>query len=103
MPRSSGELIEVQCPCCDATLKIDAETRAVISHKEKEKPPPIGDLNVAIGRLKQDALDRDERFRKSMEDQKTRQQVLNKKFDELFKQAKENPDTGPRKKDIDLD
>jgi len=29
--------------------------------------------------------------------------VLSKKFDELLKQAKENPDVGPRKKDIDLD
>ena len=103
MPRPSSGLIEVQCPCCETTLKIDPETRAVISHKQKEKPPPIGDLNVAVARLKQEAAERDQRFNKSVEDQKNRQQILNKKFDELFKQAKENPDTGPRKKDIDLD
>ena len=29
--------------------------------------------------------------------------VLEKKFDELFKQAKENPDMTPPKRDIDLD
>jgi hypothetical protein len=29
--------------------------------------------------------------------------VLEKKFDELFKRAKENPDQAPPKRDIDLD
>jgi hypothetical protein len=102
MPRPSG-LIEVQCPCCEATLRIDAETRAVISHKEKPKPKTIEDFESGVARLKQEAVERDERFRRSMEDQKTRQQVLNKKFDELFKQAKADPNVGPPQKDIDLD
>jgi len=29
--------------------------------------------------------------------------VLEKKFDELFKRAKDNPDEGPRIRDFDLD
>jgi hypothetical protein len=103
MPRPTGGLIEVQCPCCEATLKIDAETQAVISHKEKPKPKTLEDISAGVARLKQEAAERDERFRRSMEEQKSRQQVLSKKFDELFKQAKESPDTGPRRKDIDLD
>ena len=40
-------LWDVQCPCCQATLKIDPETRAVISHKVPEKPKPIEDLAAA--------------------------------------------------------
>ncbi len=35
-------------------------------------------------------------------EQKTRQSVLDKKFEELLKQAKASPDTGPQKRDIDL-
>jgi hypothetical protein len=103
MPRPTGGLIEVQCPCCEATLKIDAETRTVISHKEKPRPKTIEDIESGVARLKQEAVERDQKFNRSMEEQKTRQQVLSKKFDELFKQAKESPDTGPRHKDIDLD
>ena len=103
MPKSRSSLFEVRCPCCEATLKIDPDTRAVISHQEKEKPHIVEDLSAAVARLKGEEARRDEVFRKSMEEQKTHHEVLSKKFDELFKQAKEKPDTGRRVKDIDLD
>jgi predicted nuclease with TOPRIM domain len=63
----------------------------------------IEDLNVAVQRLKGEAARREEVFRKSVEEQKTHHEVLAKKFDELFKQAKEKPDTKRPFKDIDLD
>jgi hypothetical protein len=103
MPKARTSLFEVQCPCCEATLKIDPDTHAVISHREKEKPPAIEDLATAVARLKGEEARRDETFRKSLAEQKTHHEVLAKKFDELFKQAKEKPETGPRVKDIDLD
>jgi len=96
-------LIEVACPCCQATLKIDPETRAVISHKEVEKPPVVEDLAAAVAKLKGEAGRRDELFRKSIETEKSHGKVLSKKFDELLRQAKENPDAPPPKRDIDLD
>jgi len=95
--------IEVACPCCQATLKIDIETRAVISHKVPEKPPAIEDLASAVAKLKGEAGRRDELFRKQFETEKSHGKVLEKKFDELLKQAKENPDTGRPTRDIDLD
>ena len=33
------ELFEVSCPCCNSTLKIDSEIRAVIAHEEPVKKP----------------------------------------------------------------
>jgi len=96
-------MFEVGCPCCEATLKIDPETRAVISHKAKEKPPPIEDLGLAVARLKGEAARREEIFRKSLEEHKSHQKVLDKKFEELLKQAKASPDVKPGIKDIDLD
>ena len=96
-------LIEVDCPCCQATLKIDPETRAVISHKEKEKPRTVEDLAAAVQKLKGEAGRRDELFRKSFEAEKSHGKVLEKKFDELFKRAKENPNEPPPQRDIDLD
>jgi hypothetical protein len=96
-------LFDVECPCCKATLKVDPETRAVISHKVPEKPAPIEDLAAAVAKLKGEAGRRDEVFRKQIEVEKSRGQVLNTKFDELLRQAKENPDVAPPKRDIDLD
>jgi hypothetical protein len=96
-------LWEVRCPCCEAILKIDSETRAVISHRIPEKPKPIEDLAAEVAKLKGAAGRRDEAFQKSFEAEKMHGKVLEKKFDELFKQARENPDLTPPKRDIDLD
>ena len=96
-------LFEVACPCCQTLLKIDPETRAVISHQVPERPPAIEDLAAAVAKLKGEAGRREELFRKSVESEKSHGKVLEKKFDELLRQAKEHPDTAPRKRDIDLD
>ncbi|HZT31046.1 MAG TPA: hypothetical protein VFA33_14250 [Bryobacteraceae bacterium] len=96
-------LFEVACPCCQAVLKVDPETRAVISHKVPEKPPVVEDLAAAVARLKGEAGRREEVFRKQVETEKSHGKVLEKKFDELLRQAKENPDLTPPQRDIDLD
>jgi hypothetical protein len=99
----SKGMFEVPCPCCQALLKIDPETRAVIAHTIPEKPPAISDLASEVAKLKGEGARREEVFRKQFEAEKTHGKVLEKKFDELFKRAKENPDLPPPKRDIDLD
>ncbi|MEK7404951.1 MAG: hypothetical protein AAB225_07570 [Acidobacteriota bacterium] len=96
-------LFEVHCPCCQATLKIDPDTRAVISHKEAERPRAVEDLGAAVARLKGEAARREEAFQRSFQAEKMHGKVLERKFDELLKQAKESPDVPPPKRDIDLD
>ena len=96
-------MLEIECPCCQAVLKIDVETRAVISHKAPEKPRAVEDLATAVARLKGEGARREEVFRKQFEAEKTHGKVLEKKFDELFKQVKENPDVPPPKREFDFD
>jgi hypothetical protein len=96
-------MFEVACPCCQAILKIDPETRAVIAHTVQEKPPVISDLAAEVAKLKGEGARREEVFRKQFEAEKSHGKVLEKKFDELFKRAKENPDLPPPKRDIDFD
>ena len=95
-------MFDVVCPCCDAILKIDPETRAVIAHTAPVKPPPIEDLAAEVAKLKGAGDRREQLFQKQFETEKTHGKVLEKKFDELFKRAKEDPDTKPRTRDIDL-
>ena len=95
--------LEINCPCCRTALKVDAETGVVLLHKEPEKPKPIEDIAAAVQGLKGEAARREELFQKSFADQKTRQSTLDKKFEELFKRAKENPDEKPFRPDFDLD
>ena len=96
-------MFEVECPCCDAILTVDTETRAVIAHTVPKKPPLIDDLAAEVAKLKGEGARRDEVFRKNFEAEKSHGKVLEKKFDELFKRVKENPDDTPLLRDIDLD
>jgi len=98
-----NELFEVTCPCCQSALKIDAGLRAVISHAEPAKAPPIEDLAAAVAKLKGEAGRREQAFQKSFAAEKNQGQVLNRKFDELLKQAKENPEFGKKPREFDLD
>jgi len=98
-----AKLIEVQCPCCQSTLKIDTELSVVISHQEVEKPKPIEDLAAAVARMKGDPGRREDAFQKSFAAEKNQGQVLNRKFDELLKQAKANPEFGKKPREFDLD
>ncbi len=96
-------MFEVKCPCCEAMLKIDPETQAIIAHTVPVKPRLIDDLAVEVAKLKGEGARREEVFRKNFEAEKSHGKVLEKKFDELFKRAMENPDELPPKRDIDLD
>jgi hypothetical protein len=103
MGKPTKGLVEIECPCCSAKLKVDLTTAAVISHKEPDKPRPIEDLTAAVARLKGEAGRREDAFQKSFQEHKVHNQVLEKKFDELLRQARENPDAPPPLRDIDLD
>lgn len=103
MGNTNKNLVEVECPCCGAELKVDPDTSAVISHKAPEKPRLLEDLETGVARLKGEAGRREEVFQKSFAEHKVHTQVLEKKFDELLRQARENPDAPPPLRDIDID
>ena len=76
---------EVTCPCCNAVLKVDA------------------DIEEAARAMKEQDTRRDSIFRQSVEAQKNASSLLEKKFQEAVKKAKESPDTGKPIRDFDLD
>lgn len=97
------KLMEIQCPCCEAKLKVDIATESVITYEEKQKAPPIEDFAKAVQSLKGEAAKREEAFQKSFQATKSQGDVFNKKFDELLKQAKEKPDALKPRKAFDVD
>jgi hypothetical protein len=104
MAKAAKDVFDVQCPCCHSTLRVDAETHAVLSHKEPERPKTIEDLAAEVEKLKGASSRREELFQKSFAAEKQHGKVLEKKFEELFKQVKEDPNAGtPLKRDFDLD
>jgi hypothetical protein len=82
----------VACPCCEAKLTIDPELAVVIAH---EAPPPkrtVGDLGAAVDKLRSRSADIEERFRQSVESEGKKGSVLDRKFQEGLKKAKDSPD-----------
>jgi thymidylate kinase len=102
MDETKSNTIQVTCPCCDATLTIDPALAAVLDHKAPTKPQVAVALKDAVRLVKEEASRRDEKYQKIAEAEKNKSKVLEAKFQELFKKAKEEPITKPLK-DIDLD
>jgi hypothetical protein len=97
---SSFDLI---CPCCGGLLKIDVSTHAVIAHTAAVKPRTFADMEEAARALREHDSRRDSIFRQSVDAQKNAAELLEKKFQEAVKKAKETPDTGRPIRDFDLD
>lgn len=94
---------EVTCPCCNAVLKVDAQTKAIISHTAAVKPKMFEDIEAAARAMKEQDSRRDSIFRQSVEAQKHASDLLEKKFQEAVKKAKESPDSGKPIRDWDLE
>lgn len=102
MSTNESKTVQVACPCCDATLTIDTTLGVVLDHKLPVKPQMAVELKDAVKLVKEEASRRDEKYQKIAEAEKNKSKVLEAKFQELFKKAKEEPITKPLK-DIDLD
>jgi len=94
---------DVTCPCCGALMKIDTSTRSVIAHTTPVRPKTFNDMEEAARAMKEQDSRRDSIFRQSMDAQKHASELLEKKFQEAVKKAKETPDTGRPIRDFDLD
>jgi hypothetical protein len=94
---------EIACPDCGAMLKIDAETRAVIAHTPAPRKRTFEDFDQATRAMKEADERKESIFRQSMEAQKNREDLFNKRFEEALKKAKETPDTGKPLREFDLD
>ena len=91
----------VECPCCKAKLTMDTELRAVISHVA---PPPtrsVDDLGAAFDKLRTRSAEREERFKEQLRAEGEKGKLLDRKFQEGLKRAKDDP--GPPKRPFDHD
>ena len=92
---------ELLCPCCGARLKIDPDLKAVIAHEAPKVARKFETVDAAIEGLKTHDAEREKKFAASVEAEKSKRDVLNRKFEELFEKTK--GDTSKPIRDIDLD
>ena len=98
----SSQPFEVGCPCCGAVLKVDPGTKAVISHVAPIKPKMFADLDAAAKAMREQDVRKESIFRQAVDAEKNKTDLLEKKFQEAVKRAKDMPDE-KFIRDIDLD
>ena len=92
---------QVTCPCCRAVLTVDPQVRAVLQHAPPPKTGSASSLDKALQALKGAESRRDAAFHEAAEAEKSKGQVLSRKFDAGLKRAKDEP--GRPLRPIDLD
>ena len=92
----------VVCPCCEATLVIDAQTGVIISHQEKAKPvASFDEMRRDLDRQKQL---REQIFSQELGSVKDRERLLEEKFKEAMKKAEKDKDKDtPYRNPLDFD
>ncbi len=88
------------CPCCEATLTIDAQTGAVISHEEKAKP--VASFDAMVKDLERQKQTRDQVFAQELGSLKDRERLLEEKFRDAMKRAEKDKDK-PYVNPLDMD
>ncbi len=78
------------CPCCEATLTIDAETGAILSSEEKQKP--LASFDGLVKDLDRQKQTREQIFAQEMSSMKDRGRLLEEKFQEAMKRAEKDKD-----------
>jgi hypothetical protein len=78
------------CPCCEATVIVDAVTGTIISHEEKQKPlASFEDMAKNLNKAKQT---REQILAQEMSSMKDRERLLEEKFREAMKRAEKDKD-----------
>ena len=80
----------IVCPCCDATLTIDAQTGALIEHEEKTRP--LASFDDMVKGLDKQKQVREQIFAQEMSSMKNRERILEEKFQEAMKRAEKDKD-----------
>ena len=90
----------VTCPCCEASLTIDAQTGALLAHEEKKKVH--GSFEELQGELSKQKEQREQIIAQEMSSMKDRERLLEEKFKEALKRADTDSGT-PYRNPLDLD
>lgn len=101
MAKNVSNTFESECPCCRSKLTIDRELGVILGHVPPVRPPSV-DLDDTQRLLRDQAAAVEAKFRASVEAEKSKEDVLARKFAEGLKKAKDAPIEKPLR-DFDLD
>lgn len=102
MGKAKVESFEVACPDCGAMIKIDAATGLVVSHTPAPRKRTFEDLEMAAKAMREQEERKESIFRQSVDAERNKEDLLEKKFAEALRKAKDAPEGKPLR-EFDLD
>src|ERR1700752_2274367 len=103
MSPKQNSTLDVACPECGWAMKIDVATGAVIAHTPAPRKRTFEDFETAAKAMREQDERKEDIFRQSVEAEKNKQQLFDKRFEEALRKAKESPDEGRPLREFDLD
>jgi len=90
---------ELNCPCCGALLVVDAQTRSILRHEAPKKvTASFEEILKDVGESKKKT---ESKLMRAMEEQRKRDEILEKKFREAVKKAETTDEAPPKPFDFD--
>ena len=90
------DVLVILCPGCEATLKIDRETGAVLSHEPPAAKRKLGSLEEAAAEVTRRKERANDLFAATVEREKHKSEILEKTFRQALEKAKAEPGTRPK-------
>jgi len=102
MAKAKEKTFEITCPDCAAVIKVDAVSGLVLSHTPAPRKRMLEDLETAAKAMREQDERKESIFRQSVDAEKNKAELLEKKFAEALRKAKDAPEGKPIR-DFDLD
>jgi hypothetical protein len=102
MTKTKEQIFEVACPDCGAMLRVDSTTGLVVSHTPAPRKRMFEDLETAAKAMREQNERKESIFRQSVEAEKNKEDLFEKKFADALRKAKDAPEGRPLR-EFDLD
>jgi hypothetical protein len=102
MGKNKEETFQVACPDCGAMILVDSATGLVVSHTSAPRKRMFEDLETAAKAMREQDERKESIFRQSVDAEKNKEDLFDKKFAEALRKAKDAP-AGKPLRDFDLD
>ena len=102
MANVKEKIFESACPDCGAMIRVDAATGVVVSHTSAPRKRMFEDLETAAQAMRAQEERKESIFRQSVDAERNKADLLEKKFADALRKAKDAPEGKPLR-EFDLD
>ncbi len=103
MSNKPSTIFEVTCPDCGGILRVDARLRTVVSHTSAPRKRTFEDFETAARAMREGEERKQSLFRQAVDAEKNKEDLMEKRFAEALKKAKESPAAERPLREFDLE